>query len=68
MADVPESYDGWRRWRLEQRRIRREKAEQDKKNKPASRFSFFKAIFSFIPVARNTKERANATESDSRNP
>lgn len=67
MADVTDGWDGWRRWRLEQRRARCEKAEQDKKNKPASRFGFLKAIFSFMQPARNVKEKANAAESNSGN-
>lgn len=67
MADVADGWDGWRRWRLEQRSARREKAEQDKKNKPASRFGFLKTIFSFIQPARVAKEKINAPESNSGN-
>ncbi|OIO35047.1 MAG: hypothetical protein AUJ74_07730 [Candidatus Omnitrophica bacterium CG1_02_44_16] len=59
MENIPEAYDSWRRWRLEQRRRRREKVEQDKINKRVPRFSLvglFKAISSFTRPVRKTKE------------
>lgn len=70
MDNISESYDGWRRWRLEQRRIRREKAELSKKNKTTSRFSLFgflKALFSGMLTARNVKEKIDVTEHNSGN-
>jgi len=45
MTNMPDTNEGWRRWRLEQRKLRREKAEQDKMKRPSKLLLALRSLF-----------------------